>query len=259
MFSEGLFPAIVKDNKDPLMSGRVQIYVDHLHKGITNTALDLPWAYPFGGTIGGSFASIQSCIPEKNSSVWVFFEKPKLFENPFYVSSVVFEASAELHNRYTTMIKVLTDTDSAYPDMKFTLLKNLLSWGMSSSYDTPEGYIYHPKGTTVKVDKDGNVKVDIIGTGKVQVETLTSDIEFKSTSGNIKAVTTSGDVEIESTSGKIKTKGTWEHEGDMAIKTGKLEVDLDITWLNSSTPTRGSTHTHESAIPGPPGKTIPGT
>lgn len=257
MFNEGLYPAIVKDNDDPLMSGRVQIYVDHLHSKVPT--FDLPWAYPFGGTIGGSFQSIQSCIPEKDSSVWVFFEKPKIFENPFYISSVVFEASAEAHKMYSTMIKTLAMTDSDYPDMKFTMLKNLLNWGMSSAQSTPEAYINHPKGTTVKIDKDGNVDVKMIATGKVKVETLSGDIDLKSVSGNITAKTTSGDVEIETLSGKIKTSGTWEHTGNMAILTGKLDVDLDVTWLNASTPTKGSTHQHPTAIPGPPSSPTPGT
>lgn len=238
-----LYKGTVELNLDPEMKGRIKVRVENLF-GNTSVAL-LPWAYPIINSVGGSDDYGSSLIPEKGAEVWVLILNTDLLDPLFYLAGFNFEDTSSFHNKFTTEIKAQLSANtitssSIYPDMKFTTLKNGLAFGYSSGDSSKEAFIFHPDGTIIYIENSGNI----------QVRTSSADIKVKSTSGNI---------ELEATSGKIKTKGVWEHTGNMEVKEGKLEVGLDITWLKESTPTKASTHTHLSAIPGPPGPVTPGS
>jgi len=135
--------AEVIDNNDSDQIGRVQIYCAPIHHNIKKNSSDLlPWAQ--------SASCFTSIIPEKNSFVWVFFEKEEFYQNPFYVAPVNFSALNN-HN------KTIGSITSAYPDVKYFWLPNEVAIGMSADTAKPEISIHHPKAE-IYIDKDGHAK-----------------------------------------------------------------------------------------------------
>lgn len=240
-----LYKGTVELNLDPEMKGRIKVRVENLF-GDTSVAL-LPWAYPIINSVGGSDDYGSSLIPEKGAEVWVLILNTDLLDPLFYLAGFNFEDTSSFHNKFTTEIKAQLSANtitssSIYPDMKFTTLKNGLAFGYSSGDRSKEAFIFHPDGTIIYIENSGNI----------QVRTSSADIKVKSTSGNI---------ELEATSGKIKTKGVWEHTGDISVLEGKLDVDLEVTAMNTSPATKVSLSNHltSTSVPGPPGPPVPGT
>jgi len=144
--------AKVVDNNDEDQEDKIQVVVEYLHEGFNN--IDYPWARPFFGGTGGATTHGVSMIPEVDSFVWVFFEKPNIFHNPFYIGD------ARLKNINPSMSDALSDMGSAseYPNTKFISFKNGTGIIFDSSDDNPELALYHPDGHMF-IDKDGKIIV----------------------------------------------------------------------------------------------------
>ena len=233
-----LHKGTVELNLDPEMKGRIKVRVENLFG--TAPLVFLPWAYPMISSTGGSSDYGSSIIPEKNSEVWVVIPNIELLDPIFYLAGFNFEDTSDFHGKFMKEIKAQlsakTITSTAiYPDMKFTALKNGLTFGYSSGSSSKEAFLFHPSGTIIYIENSG----------KIQVRTSSADI---------KAVTASGDIEIEATTGKIKTKGIWEHDGT-------FEATKEITAMTESpgTSVTLSKHLHPSGIPGPNTPPVPGT
>lgn len=80
--------------------------------------------------------------------------------------------------------------------------------------------------------KDGG-EIVVTAKNKITIESLLDDIDIVASTINL--------------------------EGDVNVKMGELKVDDEITWNNSGTPTKASTHLHTNAVPGPPTPPTPGS
>jgi len=175
---DGLHLAEVVDNNDPDKLGRVQ--VRPLIEGSGYESSHLPWAKPLLKSSGGSGTHGQSDIPEKDSKVWITYEKFKTRKNPHYI----FDATGNnlnIFSKFNDDIKSniagqsITAPVSEYPDVKFRLYANGICTGVSSNSTNKEIFVYHPAGSMVFFDKDG--KILIKSAGDINIEAGSSTIE----------------------------------------------------------------------------------
>lgn len=159
---QNLHIAEVYDNNDTLKEGRIQIYIESIMEGFTTT--HYPYARPFIKGVGGStdYGILQ--IPRKNSKVWVFCENPELMTNWFYLADV----SLKSLNPFKKIMTFLSTTfslsnvngglglSSSYPNIEVKLYPNGVYTGVSLGND-PELFIYHPEGTFISINKDGDI------------------------------------------------------------------------------------------------------
>lgn len=147
-----LYYAKVVDNNDPNKKGRIKIRIESLHNEISDESL-LPWAKQFSLSTGGSKEYGTSCIPEKDSLVWVGFHDKKEFKKPYYVADIHLN-EMHPHNLFEENTKsVLEGFESEYPDVKYTYLPNGICVGYTSG-DSPEAFFVHPKASFY-INKDG--------------------------------------------------------------------------------------------------------
>jgi len=160
MLIKNLHYATVIDNDsqnspDAIKNNAIKIRIPYLMNGIIDD--NLPWALPFYSSTGGSDEHGNSCIPEKNSLVWVFFYDEKLNKNLFYIADInltnfgsasLFEDNAKSN---------ITGFSSSYPDIKFIYLKNGVSIAISSNDSSPEIAIYHPEGAYFFINSSGEI------------------------------------------------------------------------------------------------------
>lgn len=222
------FPAKVIDNDDPLIKGRVKIRVEHLFVGVKDS--DLPWAYPMNSNLGGSAKHGSSFIPEKDSMIWVAIENMDLLDPIFYISSFMWDdLSNSIFQTFEATDGNKIGLSSQYPDVKFIKLKNGVTVGLSSNDTSPEIFMYHPKGSSLKFAKDGTITAkDSLGTVSIVIEDNTIRINASS-------------------SASIRTKGEWKHTGDLQVTGNVVAVDKA-----SNTSVNLFNHQHPTSVPGPP-------
>jgi len=156
---EKIYAATVFKNTDPLLEGRVQIYIDLFMSGYSESLL--PWARPFFSSTGGSSEYGESRIPEEDSKVWVWFENEEDKKNPFYVTGIQLQQLSP-HLLYEENVRNnITDNGTTlatatYPDVKFTYEKNGVCVFVSSGIEKEWG-VYHPSGTYLFISNDGKV------------------------------------------------------------------------------------------------------
>jgi hypothetical protein len=165
---ESLFIGEVINNDDSLdltdsldSGGKVKIYVDSIMSGWETS--HYPWARPFLG--GGALTHGVLDIPEEGDRLWVFCEKSELLKNWYYIPG----ASLKKTNIVSTIAKfILTklklpilsgglNLKSKYPNWKIRKYKNGIVTGVSSEDGKPEGFFYHPEGSFIQMDADGNI------------------------------------------------------------------------------------------------------
>lgn len=242
---ENLYVAKVISNDDSELNSkeaRIQIYIESIMSDFK--IQHYPWARPFTNGFGGSndFGTLN--IPEKDSLVWVFAEKPNNYKNWYYLANI----SLKKLNPIKKMITFLTGKfktaftseglglSSSYPNVKMTYYKNGIVIGVSSDSDNPEIFVYHPQTAMIVIDKDGKMK------SRSSEWQHFGDFILKEGDMTI----TKGDLIVE--------------EGDTEITEGELVVGKDVTWNNETTPTKASTHTHSTTAPGAPtGSPTPGS
>jgi hypothetical protein len=164
----GLYPAKVINNNDTSKKGRIQIKIEHLHWGISNS--DLPWAKQCSLSTGGSNLSGSSFIPENNTFVWVWFEdRDEFLRNPFYLADIHF-SNFHPHNLFENNVASSLGSASIYPNTKYTYYPNGICIGVDSSSSNPEIFIYHPSAYFF-IDNAGVVTIKS-GTTAVQKMSL---------------------------------------------------------------------------------------
>lgn len=219
---QNLYIARVIDNDDISLGsreGRVKIYIESIMQGFKTE--HYPFARPFANSFGGSSDFGVLSIPEKDSLVWVFAEKPNNYKNWYYLGDV----SVKKLNPIKKFLTFLSGKfklpfaskglglSSSYPNVKMTYYKNGIIVGVSSDSSNPEIFIYHPESAMIVIDK----------------------------------------------SGKIKSRSEeWTHYGDIIVKEGELKVGKEITWNNDTIATKASTHIHGTGV-GPSASPNPGS
>jgi hypothetical protein len=148
-----------------LKNGGIQVKIPYLMDGINDD--DLDWALPFHLSTGGSNESGLTCIPEIGSLVWVFFYDQENNKKLYYIADVNltnFGAS----NLFEDNVKSnITGFTSAYPDIKNLHLKNGVNIALSSNDDNPEIAVYHPQGSYIFINKNGEIQIKA---GSVAIE-----------------------------------------------------------------------------------------
>jgi len=153
MDTKNLYIAEVIDINDPDQERKVQIFIDAIHS--QSDSANFPWAFPFSG--GDDFI-----LPEVGDYIWVFFEQPKIFQNPFYMATVTNRQSNTVQ-KYIDIQNNLGDgtgPTTDYPDIKYMSAPNGCIIGMSTSRDSPEIFIAHPEGASFFIDSNGQLIIE---------------------------------------------------------------------------------------------------
>ena len=139
-----LYAAQVVDNDDPQKEGRVKIFIPSIMEGWNPT--HLPWARPFFNSTGGDFGKTSiamycvptsnnnpkmksftfgdSRIPEKNTNIWVWFEKDRQKKNAYYMTGIQLSKSSPHKSFINTVAQTIPEIKGKYPDIKYTILAN---------------------------------------------------------------------------------------------------------------------------------------
>jgi len=174
-----LYPALVKDNNSPDIDGKIKIYIESLHHGISDSLL--PWALPAKEGTGGSNTYGVSCIPEKDSLVWIYFEDETWHRNAFYTWDLNLN-KVNPHKLFNDNVKSSVGATTAYPDVKYIYLKNGICIALSSNTSTPEITIYHPSASLF-IDNSGKIDIKSSVGGEILIDS--SGISIKPKSGTI--------------------------------------------------------------------------
>jgi hypothetical protein len=163
---------------DGIIAGRIKIQVPHIH-GDTDETL-LPWAKPMNLFSGGSGTYGKSSTPEIDSWVWVIFDDDIDFLRPFFIADISLNAMHP-HMLFENNIKSkITGWSSSYPDVKYSYYKNGICTAVSSNESNPEAAIYHPAGSYIWMNKNGDIEIkagSVTTEKSVLGETLKTKIE----------------------------------------------------------------------------------
>ena len=182
----GIYRGVVEDNStDTLFAGRCKVRVFGVHSpNIVKTDTDgiptdeLPWAEPVLGLIEGSISGYGLfSVPLQGSHVFVFFEGGNILQ-PRY-----FGSSPGVPIKLPDITKGFNDPDGEYPTLERLFQPDWNNGGDSSTryphniflkthgeheieVDSTPGNkrfrLFHPSGTEIKIDDDGNVDISIV-------------------------------------------------------------------------------------------------
>jgi hypothetical protein len=165
-----------QDSYYAIKNGAIKIRINYLMENILDS--DLPWALPFHLSIGGSTESGLTCVPEIGSLVWVFFYDT-LFNKKLYYIADVNLANFSASNLFEDEVKSNVDGfTSVYPNVKNIHLKNGVNIAISSEDDNPEISIYHPEGSYIFINKEGEVHIKA-GTASLESTILGETLKEK--------------------------------------------------------------------------------
>jgi hypothetical protein len=108
----------------------------------------------------------------------VFFYDKELNKKLYYIADVNL-ANFGASNLFDDNVKSsITGFTSAYPDVKNFHLKNGVNIAVSSSDDNPEIAIYHPQGSYIFINKDGEIQIKA-GTVAIEKTVLGETLKAK--------------------------------------------------------------------------------
>jgi len=257
MTFNGNYRAIVTDNNDPLQAGRVRVRVMPMFKDVDADAL--PWAVLADAFMGSPNAGSVN-IPEIGANLFVFFEAGD-HRYPVY-----FATAPSIQNGTPDLPTLTREADDSVTDINTNAKKGVgtasgSSWdepgsayaavypenkiwkttdGLLIELDDTDGqlrfHIYHPAGTRMEIDKDGNEvnhtqgnrftvvvgddKVYITGNGDITVD---GDMGIKvggdtkiDVTGNADIIA-AGDASVESVNSTVKGSASVTIDGGPAV------------------------------------------
>jgi hypothetical protein len=160
----GIYRGVVEDNNDLDQRGRCRVRVYGVHSSVSLASstegiptAELPWAEPVFGLIEGSSTEYGVfSVPVVNSHVFVFFENGNHMLPRYFGSA---PAATDFP----------TELATGYPDN--IVFKT--HGGHLIEIDSTEGNerlnVQHPTGTTVLMDKDGNLTITVTNDHTVTV------------------------------------------------------------------------------------------
>lgn len=193
---EKIYAATVFNNTDPLLEGRVQIYIDLFMSGYSESLL--PWARPFFNDMGGSDEFGESNIPEEETKVWVWFENDEDKKNPFYITGLQLKG-LNPHRLFTTQVlpqitQITTPLTTIYPDTKYKYFPNGMCSFVSTGLTSKEAGFFHSPSSYYVIDSGGNHNIlaplttfyglVVMPTGPLTVASVTSPTTLSLTGGN---------------------------------------------------------------------------
>lgn len=238
----GMFRALVADNKDKKMFGRVLVYIPDLMPEVDRTKGI--WARPANNPIGGrnqeddseNHYAGTSYIPAKGSWVFVFFEGGNP-NRPYYFGALDLESAKTLPENQVgsnpsdkwVIIKtgdgraIVASDDSDDARIEITGKKRQIS--SPPSGDTDSVYTIDNNMTTILFDERSGKEKILIRTHKgdffhIDVDEQNLQVSFENDiiikAGNNIAITAEGDINIKANSGDFNMQAA----GDMNLKSG---------------------------------------
>lgn len=229
---DGFYRGVVIDVSDPTESGRIRIKVYPMFEHVDDDVL--PWAIPADSTFGGAANVGSAAIPIVDSHVFCFFENGD-FRYPVYFASApaiqndvpdIPTLSREDDGTVAAIDAVASkgvstafggswdEPDSAYaptyPKNKVFRSETGIVIEIDDTPDNVRFHVYHPSGTRIETDNDGNVVEHVTAT-KTTVIIGDDNIEVK---GN-QNTTTGSDHGV-----KIGTNGKIDVGNDYNINVG---------------------------------------
>ena len=242
---DGFYRGIVINVDDPLLSGRVRVRVYPMFEGVNDDVL--PWAILADPNFGGSANEGKFSIPTVGAHVFVFFENgdhrfPVYFAGAPAIQDGVPDIptlsreddgtvaaidSAASKGVSTASGGSWDEPDSAYaaiyPNNKVYRSAKGILIEIDDTEDNVRFHVYHPSGSRVEVDNDGNV-VEHVSATKTTVVIGDDNIEVKGKQDT----TTGGDHGVKvGGNGKVKVTGNYDIEcvGNVTIAaSGNAEV-----------------------------------
>lgn len=143
----GFYRGEVVDVEDPYEAGRVKIKVFSIYDDFSIDTI--PWAIMADPFMGGQEGFGGFFVPDMGSHVWVFFEQGDP-EQPVYFAG----APARPHGPPERK------TDYPLNHVYRTVSDHVLE---INDGETGNIKITHRSGTTIEIDKDGNLLIDVVG------------------------------------------------------------------------------------------------
>lgn len=195
MSLNGIYRGKVLDNNDPLKRGRVKIEVyPYLVSKETvkqnnlvgfdgiNTSV-LPWATPaFGLFAGAGLNQGCFCVPDIDSFVFVFFENGDIYSPTYFAEA------------QTAAYGIPVETDEDYPYKKVWKTKNDIVISINDAISNRFVKIEHPAGTSILIDKDGNITID----SQKNINLIAEEVINVTAESDVN-ITSSADININST------------------------------------------------------------
>lgn len=203
----------VIDNNDPDQNDKIQVFVSAIH--VEDARSNSPWARPFLILGGGGANQGSSWIPEVGDKVWVFFQRPDINQDAFYLPAPNFNTSNTI-SAYSSIKSSLGESGaiSDYPDVKFFSTPNGNIIGMSSDPSNPEVFLYSNSGSSILLESNGNIYT-------------------KSSSGKITVTNSTGIYEIDTSGTHTINNGTTSGVKFTELNTGfenlKTQIDAETT------------------------------
>ncbi len=188
----GIYRGIVEENDDPFKAGRCRVRVFGVHStskvkdkldGIPTD--ELPWAQPVLGITEGSITQYGLfSVPLVDSHVFVFFENGNILQPRYFGSCPAISSNVVDWNTGS----------GTYPHNTVLAVHGGHYIELDSTPGNERINVYHKTGTTILIDKDGNINITGV---KDKTETI---------GGNL-SITVTGNISIESTGGNVTIKG----------------------------------------------------
>jgi len=196
----GVYRGVVEDNStDPDQRGRCKVRVYGVHSSVNEASVtegiptaELPWAEPVLGLIEGSISGYGLfSVPLQGSHVFVFFENgnhmlPRYFGSaPGIVSALpTGEAFEDPSSTYPDIVgnEFPAETRTAptvYPNNIVLATHGGHLIEIDSTTGEERLNVVHPGGTTILMDKDGNLTITVPGDNTITVDgncTITANI-----------------------------------------------------------------------------------
>jgi len=227
---DGFYRGIVVDVDDPLKSGRIRVRVYPMFHAAEDDTL--PWAILADSNFGGAANEGKFSIPSINAHVFVFFE------NGDHRFPVYFAGAPAIQDGVPDLPQLSREDDGTVAAIDSAASKGV-STASGGSWDEPDSayaavypnnkvyrsakgiiieiddtddnvrfHIYHPSGSRVEVDNDGNV-VEHVSAEKTTVIINDNNIEVKGKQDT----TTGGNHGVNiGANGKVKVTGNYEIE-----------------------------------------------
>lgn len=200
------YRAVVEDNIDPKKYGRIKARVYPMFADTTLIpTTQLPWAVPAMGLFVGAGAGFGGfCVPEIGTMVFVFFEAGDPYQPVYFAAAL------------DALKGIPSSSATDYPFTKVWRTKNGIEIKLDDKSGSEDILVTHPKGSTIHMDKDGNIIIT----------SALKDINIVSTKGSI-AVTADVGITVKAENilldaPVVKTSKTFE------VGTGATGVFTDV-------------------------------
>jgi len=230
-----VYKGVVKNNKDPMNLGRIQVMIPTFYSGMSESSL--PWAQPC--LFSASYESGSFIIPRVGNIVWVLFENNDKFR-PVYIGSMY---TSDLSDRTRRQGERVQSARTAAVPTEATSEEIEVLYKSENSgiiyFDRDKLHILSPQGNGIEVDDSRLSFVNVEG-ASFNIENNVLELEFGNTKikldgEKISIKASSSDIEITSSSIKANTpKGSINIDETIKVSSGNCSVNVGNNTVESS-------------------------